>query len=88
MGVYERDLGISPTRRAITMLDLGIACARLGDPEQAVAHGMDAISTPRYSSAIMARSSSLGVTLERIYPKATAVLEFRQGMNELGRVAL
>ncbi|MER5422299.1 hypothetical protein [Streptosporangium roseum] len=84
---YGRDLRISPTRRAITELDLGIACARLGDPEQAVVHGLAAISTPRHSSAIVTRSSSLGMTLERIYPQAAVVTRFRQSLAELSRAS-
>ncbi|MCG5213236.1 hypothetical protein [Streptosporangium sp. KLBMP 9127] len=88
MEVYGRDLRISPTRRAITALDLGIACARLGDPERAVAHGLTAISTPRYSSAIVARSSSLGATLEHIYPKATVVTQFQLEVTALKETAV
>jgi hypothetical protein len=60
MKVYEQDPTASPTRRAITALDLGIACARLGDPEQAVAHGIVALTTtPRQAVAIATRSSTL-----------------------------
>ncbi|WP_433259389.1 hypothetical protein ACQPYK_50095 (plasmid) [Streptosporangium sp. CA-135522] len=83
MEVYGLDPRVSPTRRAITALELGIACARLGDPEQAVTYGMAAISTPRYSSAIVARSSSLGATLERTYPEATVVAQFSQDVATL-----
>ncbi|WP_433372773.1 hypothetical protein [Streptosporangium sp. CA-115845] len=83
MEVYERAPQVPPTRRAITALDLGVACARLGDPEQAVAHGLSAISTPRYAAAIVARSHDLGATLERAYPKAAVAARFRQGMAEL-----
>ncbi|MET9339298.1 hypothetical protein [Nonomuraea sp. NPDC003804] len=83
MDVYEQDPSISPTRRAITALDLGIACARLGDPDQAVAHGLDAIATPRHAAAIVSRSASLQATLERSYPGAAVVSRFQQGLAEL-----
>lgn len=83
MEVYEQNPGISPTRRAITALDLGSACARLGDPEQAVAHGLDALATPRHAAAIVTRSASLQATLEHSYPRAAAVARFRQCMAEL-----
>ncbi|GAB2468636.1 hypothetical protein GCM10027187_41040 [Streptosporangium sandarakinum] len=80
--VYEQEPQISPTRRAITALDLGIACARLGDADQAVAHGLAAISTQRYAAAIVTRGSALGATLERIYPSAAVVGEFRASLAE------
>lgn len=83
MEVYEQAPQVSPTRRAITALDLGVACARLGDPEQAVAHGLSAISAPRYAAAIVTRSHDLGATLERAYPNAAVVARFRQGVAEL-----
>ncbi|MEU4233283.1 hypothetical protein AB0F17_54130 [Nonomuraea sp. NPDC026600] len=85
MEVYEQNPHISPTRRAITALDLGIACARLGDPEQAVVHGLEAIATPRHAAAIVTRSASLQATLERDYPGAAVVARFRQEMAELPR---
>ncbi|MGV9775080.1 hypothetical protein [Streptosporangium sp. NPDC003464] len=83
MEIYTQDLRISPTRQAITALDLGMACARLGDVEEAVAHGLEAISTPRYASAIVARSSSLGGTLARCYPNTRVVTQFRQEVAAL-----
>ncbi|WP_371782615.1 hypothetical protein [Streptosporangium subroseum] len=82
---YEQHPQVSPTRLAITALDLGMACARLGDPEQAVAHGLKAISTPRYAAAIVSRSVGLGVSLERAYPHAAVVAQLRQGVAELGK---
>ncbi|WP_171074364.1 helix-turn-helix domain-containing protein [Nonomuraea basaltis] len=84
MQVYERDPQASPTRRAIAALDLGVACARLGNAEQAVAHGSAAISTPRYAAAIFSRSTDLASLLERSYPQAAVVAQFRQGLAELG----
>ncbi|MFD8563387.1 hypothetical protein ACFV1N_39445 [Streptosporangium canum] len=80
---YERNPQISPTRRAITALDLGIACVRLGDPEQAVAHGLAALSTPRHAAAIVTRGTSLAAMLEHTYPQAAVVAQFRQGVAEL-----
>jgi hypothetical protein len=83
--VYEQAPSISPTRRAITALDLGIACARLGDAEQAVAHGLGALATPRPAAAIATRSASLQMTLERSYPGASAVARFRDSVAALPR---
>ncbi|PZG09155.1 hypothetical protein C1J01_38035 [Nonomuraea aridisoli] len=82
LGIYEADPRISPTRRAVTALDLGMAFARLGDPEHAVAHGMTALSTPRQAAAIAVRSGTLCVALERAYPKAAVVAQFRHSMAQ------
>ncbi|GAA3032043.1 hypothetical protein [Streptosporangium longisporum] len=81
--LYERDRQASPTRWGITLLDLGTACARLGDLEEAVAHGLAAVSVPRYSAAIVTRSGSLGALLERRYPNAAVVERFRRRLVEL-----
>ncbi|MER5627884.1 hypothetical protein ABT061_43360 [Streptosporangium sp. NPDC002544] len=81
--IYEQAPHLSPTRRAITALDLGIACARLGDPERAVAYGITAIAAPRYAAAIINRSTTLGTVLEHTYPRATIVTTFQQKMADL-----
>ncbi|MEU9835918.1 tetratricopeptide repeat protein [Streptosporangium sp. NPDC048047] len=81
--VYTAQPGLSPTRRAISTLDLGIACARLGEPEQAVEYGLQALATPRYASAIVTRGASLGAVLERAYPGAPLVTRFREEMSAL-----
>ncbi|MER6178550.1 hypothetical protein [Streptosporangium sp. NPDC001681] len=83
MEVYEQAPQLSPTRRAITALDLGIACARLGDPDQAVAYGTLAITVPRLAAAIISRGAALGTVLERTYPQATIVTQYRQSMAGL-----
>jgi hypothetical protein len=87
LAIYEEDPSISPTRLAIAALDLGMAWVRLGNPEQAVAHGMVALSTPRQAAAIAARSSTLCLALERSYPRADAVAEFRHSVTELAQRA-
>ncbi|MFC4060228.1 hypothetical protein ACFOWE_18140 [Planomonospora corallina] len=78
LDVYSRDPRLAPSRHAITSLDLALACARLGDADQAVAYGLDALATPRPVAAIAARSATLGAVLERSYPGATAVAQFQQ----------
>ncbi|MER6505913.1 hypothetical protein ABT158_03830 [Nonomuraea sp. NPDC001636] len=83
MDVYEQDPSMSPTRRAITALDLGTASAQLGDPEQAVIHGLDALATPRHAAAIVTRCFSLHSMLERNFPGAAVVGRFRQSVAEL-----
>ncbi|MFC5829497.1 hypothetical protein [Nonomuraea insulae] len=82
MQIYDQDPNASPTRRALTALDAGLAYARLGNPEQAVAHGMIALSTPRHAAVITTRSSALRHTLERTHPKAVIVAEFRHTMAQ------
>ncbi|TMR10471.1 tetratricopeptide repeat protein [Nonomuraea turkmeniaca] len=74
--VYEQAPSLSPARRAITALDLGIACARLDDVEQAIAHGLDALATPRPAAAIATRSASLQMTMQRSYPGASVMASF------------
>lgn len=83
LAIYEEDPSISPTRLAIAALDCGMAWLKLGDPERAVEHGMIALSTPRLSSAIAARSSSLCLALERSFPDAEAVAQLRHALKEL-----
>ncbi|MEV4176903.1 hypothetical protein [Nonomuraea sp. NPDC049709] len=85
MEIYEHDPLASPTRRAITAMDLGIACARVGDPEQAVAHGLVALTSPRPAVAIATRSRALCSTLERAYPNAAVIAPLRQSMAESRR---
>ncbi|MFG2077006.1 hypothetical protein [Nonomuraea maritima] len=82
LAIYGEDPDISPTRRALTALDLGMAFTRMGNPEDAVAHGILALATPRQASAIATRSNALCLTLERAYPKAAAVTQFRQSMAQ------
>ncbi|MEV6158476.1 helix-turn-helix transcriptional regulator [Nonomuraea sp. NPDC052129] len=82
MEVYEQDPTASPTRRAITALDLGIACARLGDPEEAVAHGLIALTTSRQAVAIATRSSALCQILEHADPNSAVIAQLRQRMAE------
>ncbi|MGW4411991.1 hypothetical protein ACWEJ6_48850 [Nonomuraea sp. NPDC004702] len=83
MEVYEQDPSMSPTRRAITALDLGIASAQLGDPEQAVCHGLNALATPRPAAAIVTRCHALQSMLERNHPGAAIVGRFRRSVAEL-----
>jgi transcriptional regulator with XRE-family HTH domain len=87
LGTYDDAPAASPTRRAITRLDLATACARLGDPEQAVTHALATVSATRYASVIATRASALRATLERDYPGSAAVAQLGQGLAEL-RTAL
>ncbi|MGW0808994.1 hypothetical protein [Nonomuraea sp. NPDC002799] len=82
MQIYDQDPNASPTRRALTALDAGLAYARLGNPEQAVAHGLIALSTSRHAAVITTRSSALRHSLERAHPKAAVVAEFRHTMAQ------
>ncbi|MEN3537870.1 hypothetical protein AAH991_22340 [Microbispora sp. ZYX-F-249] len=73
----------SPTRQAITRIDLAVACARLGDPDRSVAEGLTALTATRYAAAIVTRARDLQKKLKRAYPSAAVVGNLRRGLAEL-----
>ncbi|GGK71016.1 hypothetical protein Sme01_27100 [Sphaerisporangium melleum] len=84
VNVYKRlSPYASPTRQAITLLDLATACARLGDPDEAVVHGSAAVSAKRHAAAIITRARVMQGVLERTYPRSSATELFKQKIMEI-----
>ncbi|MEN3541159.1 hypothetical protein AAH991_39020 [Microbispora sp. ZYX-F-249] len=84
VSVYQQaPPGSSPTRQAITRIDLAIACARLGDPDRSVTEGLTALTATRYAAAIVTRAKDLQKMLESDYPSAAVVGNLKRGLAEL-----
>lgn len=66
----------SPSREAIAQLDLGIALACLGAPEEAAALGVTALNSPRVVASVRARAKDLGNVLTSRYAGRSEVEEF------------
>lgn len=70
--------GTAPSRYAIARLDLGIAHARLGDADRAVALGCEALDTPRLAAAILERGNDLDRALRRHASGSDTAREFHE----------
>jgi tetratricopeptide (TPR) repeat protein len=73
----------SPSREAIARLDLAIALAALGSPDEAVAHGRQALTSPRIVDSVQARAGDLATALTRRYPRLPEVRAFDEQYREL-----
>ncbi|TDD68848.1 tetratricopeptide repeat protein, partial [Actinomadura rubrisoli] len=72
-----------PGRTAIARIDLGIALAQLGEPEEAAALGRQALAAPRLFNSLRARAADLNDVLAARYPELPAVREFRKVLREV-----
>ncbi|WP_228449866.1 tetratricopeptide repeat protein [Streptomyces alkaliterrae] len=63
----------SPSREAIARIDLAIAHAQLGDPDDAVALGHQALDSARVVGSVLGRAGDLTSFLTRRYPRQAAV---------------
>jgi tetratricopeptide (TPR) repeat protein len=63
----------SPSREAIARLDLAIAHAQLGAPDDAVALGHQALDSARVVGSVLGRADDLTTFLTRRYPHQAAV---------------
>jgi len=86
----ERDartgLGVarwSPGRGARAHLDLALALANLGSPEEAAGHGNQAITLHRETWLLGQRAAKLNTALLARYPKLPAVQEFHHRYRQL-----
>jgi hypothetical protein len=66
----------SPSREAIARLDLGIALASLGSPDEATAFGLQALDSPRVVSSVRTRAADLDSVLATKYPGNGQAEEF------------
>jgi hypothetical protein len=67
----------APTRLALTELDLALAHAALGDPDEAVCAGQQALSGARVVDAILDRAHQLDLDLRRRFPGHRLTDDFR-----------
>jgi transcriptional regulator with XRE-family HTH domain len=75
----------SPSREAIARIDLGIALAELGSPDEAVGQGLRALASPRLVSSVLARAGELDATIVGRYPGLPEAQQFHEQYRELVR---
>ncbi|MGW4425199.1 hypothetical protein [Streptosporangium sp. NPDC004631] len=68
----------SPSREAIARIDLGIALAGLGSPDEAIAMASQALESPRIVERVHSRAAYLDEVLTARYPGMKDVEEFHQ----------
>jgi tetratricopeptide (TPR) repeat protein len=68
----------SPSREAIARIDLALAHAQLGDPDDAVALGYQALDSARVVDSVLGRAGDLASFLSRRYPRQAAVEGLRE----------
>ncbi|WP_159057232.1 hypothetical protein [Streptomyces scabiei] len=74
---------VAPTRMAIAQLDLALAYAALGDPDEAVRVGKEALSSARLVNAIASRAQYLGLALRRRYHGLGTAEDFREQVQAI-----
>ncbi|TYK47142.1 tetratricopeptide repeat protein [Actinomadura decatromicini] len=72
------DSARSPSREAIARVDLGIALAALGEPEEAAAMGRRALASPRLVDSVRSRAGDLDRALAARHPEVPAVRDFHE----------
>lgn len=70
----------SLSRQAIAHLDLGIAMAYLGSPQEAVALGLRALTSPRLVASVHARAADLNTVLAQRHPGTSHTVEFQAAL--------
>ncbi|MFE5517318.1 hypothetical protein ACFQ9Q_06215 [Streptomyces virginiae] len=73
----------APTRLALTELDLALTHAALGDPDEAVRAGQEALAGARVVEAILHRAHQLDLDLRRRFPGHPACDEFRDRIQAM-----
>jgi tetratricopeptide (TPR) repeat protein len=68
----------SPSREAIVRLDLAMALAHLGTPDEAVALGGQALTSTRVVTSVLLRAGDLDRALVSRYPRLACVREFHE----------
>ncbi|MFI1868643.1 tetratricopeptide repeat protein [Streptomyces jumonjinensis] len=68
----------SPSREAIARIDLALAHAQLGDPDDAVALGHQALDSARVVDSVRSRAGDLTAFLTRRYPRQSSVEGLRE----------
>jgi len=79
----------SPSREAIARIDLGMALAALGEPDQAAALGREALASSRLVDSVRSRAGELDKLLIARHPGVAEVREFHEGYEAVsGRGAM
>ncbi|UGQ12369.1 tetratricopeptide repeat protein [Yinghuangia sp. ASG 101] len=73
----------SPSREAIARIDLAMAHAQLGELDDAVAFGREALQSTRVVDSVRSRADGLASYLERRYPRDLAGEQFREELRVL-----
>jgi transcriptional regulator with XRE-family HTH domain len=73
----------SPSREAIARIDLGIALAALGAPDEAVAQGCEALASSRVVDSVCSRAGDLAAVLASRYPRLPESQQFQDQVREL-----
>ncbi|MEU5420354.1 XRE family transcriptional regulator [Streptomyces sp. NPDC020667] len=71
----------SPSREAIARIDLALAHAQLGDPDDAVLLGHQALDSARVVDSVLGRAGDLAAFLTRRYPQQAAVEGLRERLT-------
>ena len=78
----------SPSREAIARIDLGMALATLGEPEEACGLGRQALASGRIVDSVLGRASELGTLVTRRFPalaEGRELVEQVRTLNTSGR---
>ena len=78
-----RQMAALPSTGAMARLDLSIALAGLGQPDEAIGHGQRALDSPRVVYGVRARARELDAVLMRRYPNLSAARHFHEQCREL-----
>ncbi|WP_234334205.1 XRE family transcriptional regulator [Streptomyces sp. NRRL B-1347] len=87
--IYESapEASRSPSREAIARIDLALAHAQLGSPDDAVALGHQALGSARVVDSVRNRAADLTACLTRRYPRQSAVQGLRERLAALDAAA-
>lgn len=75
----------SPTREAISRLDLGLALIAMKTPDGAAEEALAALSSERITGAVLTRASEVDVALQRWYPRLAATREVHERFLSLSQ---
>jgi hypothetical protein len=75
----------SPGRAALAQINLGLALAHLGSPDEAAERGKQALALGRGYGSLLQRARKLDAALRSRYPKVPGVVEFQARYEDLAR---
>jgi transcriptional regulator with XRE-family HTH domain len=79
---------LSPGRAAAARMDLAIALANLGSPDEAAEHGTQALAADRWLGSLLPRARQLHTVLTTRYPELTGSQALHDRYRQLTRRAL
>jgi tetratricopeptide (TPR) repeat protein/transcriptional regulator with XRE-family HTH domain len=75
----------SPSREAIARIDLAIALAELGSPDEAVSQGLLALTSSRIVSSVLTRAADLDATIAGRYPGLPEAQQLHEQYREVSQ---